>query len=168
MMRQRHYIILAIVAVGLLVCVAVVLRPRQLPLEECSQLYRDYADNPHVTVAFIKDFPVNDTLRADVTTLQATTDSAWCALLFDFGMPQELIELYNSDKSLFIGEDVNTITKTYIDKNNPKKHLTKVNTDSRLLIMSHAKKTISIFMTEEKNVKEKISLSEIKKLKDED
>lgn len=167
-MNKRRVISVAVCLVVAALVLVVKYHPRTVPVEECSQIYRDYADNPHIAVAFIKDFPVNDTLRVDVTTLQATTDSAWCALLFDFGMPQELIELYNSDKSLFIGEDVNTITKTYIDKNNPKKHLTKANTDSRLLIMSHAKKTMSIFMTEEKNVKEKISLSEIKKLKDED
>jgi hypothetical protein len=142
--------------------------PRLFPSHYVSDLYRRYEHNPHIHTTEIHNFHVNDTLSVDALLLQADTDSAWCALLFDFGMPQELIELYNSDKSLFIGEDVNTITKTYIDKNNPKKHLTKVNTDSRLLIMSHAKKTISIFMTEEKNVKEKISLSEIKKLKDED
>lgn len=167
-MNKRRVISVAVCLVVAALVLVVKYHPRTVLVEECSQIYRDYADNPHIAVAFIKDFPVNDTLAVDVTTLQATTDSAWCALLFDFGMPQELNELYNSDKSLFIGEDVNTITKTYIDKNNPKKHLTKVNTDSRLLIMSHAKKTMSIFMTEEKNVKEKISLSEIKKLKDED
>ena len=93
-MKKRHYILLAIVAVGLLVCAAVALRPRQLPLEECSQLYRDYAHNPHVTVAFIKDFPVNDTLRVDVTTLQATDSTGWHSLMLYFGYTEEMIDNY--------------------------------------------------------------------------
>ncbi len=163
-MRQRHYIILAIVAVGLLVCAAVVLRPRQLPLEECSQLYRDYADNPHVTVAFIKDFPVNDTLRADVTTLQATTDSAWYTLLADFGSPEEIIELYKSDKEAFVGKGHHTIIFFFIDKNNPQKRLPRNDPDSRLVIGSHEKKSLLLFLAEDKTIKDAIGLGEVHKL----
>ncbi len=166
-MRKRHYIILAIVAVGLLVCAAVVLRPRQLPPEECSLLYRDYAHNPHVTVAFIKDFPVNDTLRVDVTTLQADSDSAWCALLRDFGAPKEYVDIYKSNKNLFVGEDVNSIIMFSIDKNNPQKRLPDTDSDSRMVIGSHEKMSLCVFLADNSDLKKIIFLNETKKLKNE-
>lgn len=165
MMRKRHYIILAIVAVGLLVCAAVVLRPRQLPLEECSQLYRDYADNPHVTVAFIKDFPVNDTLRVDVTTLQATTDSAWYALLQDFGAPEELIEMYKSDREFFEGKKAKVVTMFSIDKNNLRKRVPFNDPDSRIVKVSYEKMSLCVFNTENENIKKTIKSNEIINLK---
>lgn len=164
MMRKRHYIILAIVAVALLVCAAVVLRPRQLPLEECSQLYRDYADNPHVTVAFIKDFPVNDTLRVDVTTLQATTDSAWVALMVDFGAPKEFIDMYNSDRDFFERDKVNSLTIFYIDKKCIHKRKSKYDPDSWLVIGSFTAKTFCVFMTDDIYFKNQIGLTEFNKL----
>lgn len=145
----------------------IVYRSHTVPVEECSQLYRGYADNPHVTVAFIKDFPVNDTLAVDVTTLQATTDSAWCALLLDFGTPQEMIDDYNSNKEFNEGEDASTIILFYRDKNDLKKRIPSTNPDSRLVIASHRYRTLCIFMTEKNNIKETIELFEIKKLKNE-
>ena len=162
-MKKRHYILLAIVAVGLLVCAGVALRPRQLPPEECSQLYRDYADNPHVAVAFIKDFPVNDTLRVDVTTLQASTDSAWYALLRDFGASEEFIEWYQSNKANLVNDRQNSIFLFSMDKNNPQKRLSENDPDSRLVIGSYAKRTLCVFMTEKK-IRETIIISETKKL----
>ena len=45
-MKKRHYISLAILLVGGLVSAAVLGRPRQLPLEECSPEYLRYKDAP--------------------------------------------------------------------------------------------------------------------------
>lgn len=163
-MNKRRVISVAVCLVVAALVLLVKYHPRTVPVEECSQIYRDYADNPHIAVAFIKDFPVNDTLAVDVTTLQATTDSAWCALLLDFGMPEEFIELYKSNKESFVGDALSSIVAFSIDKNNPQKHLPKDDPDSRLLVGSHAKKTLCIFMAEEKKDKESILLTETNKL----
>lgn len=143
----------------------IVYRSHTVPVEECSQLYRGYADNPHVTVAFIKDFPVNDTLSVDVTTLQATTDSAWCALLLDFGTPQEMIDDYNSNKEFNEGEDASTIILFYRDKNDLKKRIPNNHPNSRLVIASYNRRTLCIFMTEDNKQKDIIGLTQIKDLK---
>ncbi len=164
-MNKRRVISVAVCLVVAALVLVVKYHPRTVPIEECSQIYRDYADNPHIAVAFIKDFPVNDTLRVDVTTLQATTDSAWCALLLDFGTPEELIEMYKTDKDFFVREDANAITLFYIDNVDIKKFLPSTNPDSRLVIASHRNRTLCIFMTEKNNIKETIELFEIKKLK---
>lgn len=163
---SKHKIIgllACLLAVGLLLTVKY--HPRTVPIEECSQLYRDFADNPHVAVAFIKDFHVNDTLAVDVTTLQADSDSAWCALLRDFGEPEDLINLYNTNRNLFVGEDVNAIEIFYIDKDDTKKHLSVSNLNSLLVIGSHKKKSLCIFHAEEEKYKNIIGLTQIQDLK---
>ncbi len=51
--------------------------PRTTPPERVSDLYRRYEPNPHLSVAFIEGFKVNDTLAVDVTdTLQHDFDFA--------------------------------------------------------------------------------------------
>ena len=166
-MKKRHYISLAILLVGGLVSAAVLGRPRQLPLEECSPEYLRYKDAPGIKASFVKDFPVNDTLAVDVLLLEATSDSAWCALLLDFGASEDLINMYKTDKESLVGENISSFFKFNIDKNNIKKRLPKSNPDSRRVIGSHAKRSLCIFMTDKKAEQENISLNELKKLKDE-
>lgn len=164
-MNKRRVISVAVCLVVAALVLVVKYHPRTVPIEECSQIYRDYADNPHIAVAFIKDFPVNDTLAVDVTTLQATTDSAWCALLLDFGTPQEMIDDYNSNKEFNEGEDASTIILFYRDKNDLKKRIPNNHPGSRLVIASYNRRTLCIFMTEDNKQKDIIGLTQIKDLK---
>ncbi len=143
---------------------ALVYRSHTLPLSQCSELYRSYLGNPHIRAAFIKDFPINDTLSVDALTLQADSDSAWCELLTDFGMPKEYMELYLTNKELFVGEGVNAITLFYIDKDNPKDRKLKNNPDSRLTIIDHATQSLCVFLTEEPLLKEEIGFIKTQKL----
>lgn len=77
---------------------AVVLLPRIVPYEQCSDLYKQYADTEGITATFIKEYPINDTVAVDVTLLAATTDTAWALLQDRFNVPpmspvaQQLIE----------------------------------------------------------------------------
>lgn len=166
---KKHKIIgllACLLAVGLLLMVKY--HQRTVPFEECSQIYRDYADNPHIAVAFIKDFRVgsanNDTLAVDVTTLHADSDSAWYALLLDFGTPEELFGLYKSNSQIFVGEDISSIVMFHIDKDNPRKRLPSTHPDSRLVIGSLRERSLSVFMTDDDSLKQTIGLSETKKL----
>ena len=144
---------------------ALVYRSHTLPLSQCSELYRNYLGNPHIRAAFIKDFPINDTLSVDALTLQADSDSAWCELMADFGIPKEMIELYKSDKELFVGEKISSIIKYCIEKNNPQKRASMTDPNSWLVIGSHTKRSLCIFITEDSNQKDLISLTELKKVK---
>lgn len=164
-MNKRTCITLAIIAVGLAVCAGFFLFPRQLTPEECGALYQRYKDAEGIDASFIKDFPVNDTLSVDVTTLQATTDSAWCALLLNFGTPQEMIDDYNSNKEFNEGEDASTIILFYRDKNDLKKRIPNNHPGSRLVIASYNRRTLCIFMTEDNKQKDIIGLTQIKDLK---
>ena len=144
---------------------ALVYRSHTLPLSQCSELYRSYLGNPHIRAAFIKDFPINDTLSVDALLLQADSDSAWCELLTDFGASKDLITLFKTKKELFVRDSLSSITIFYIDKNHPEKHIPLTEPNSCLVIGSHEKRAISIFITEEMNKKTAISKSQIKNLK---
>ena len=166
-MNKRTCITLAIIAVGLAVCAGFFLFPRQLTPEECGALYQRYKDAEGIDASFIKDFPVNDTLATDALLLEAATDSAWCELLADFGMPKSLIDRYTFDKKSLVSDGRNSITKFYMDKDNIKKRKSRKKPESRLVIASHTKRCICVFLTDEQKTKETISLTEIKKLKNE-
>ena len=57
-----------------------------LPERHVSDIYRRYHNADGIAASYIHNFPVNDTLRLDVTLLEATTDSAWQALCADFAI----------------------------------------------------------------------------------
>ena len=138
--------------------------PHLFPSSDVSDLYRRYEHNDFIRVSEIHDLPINDTLAVETLLLEASTDSAWYALLSDFGAPQELIELYQSNRNLFMGGSVNSITLLYIDKNHLGKFLPKTDPDSRMVIVSFEKRSMSVFMTENNNIQAIVQLSEIIKL----
>ena len=61
--------------------------PRTVPLWECSEVYRRYADSEHVAAAFLKDFRVNDTVCVDVTLLEARDSLGWERMSEGFSLP---------------------------------------------------------------------------------
>ena len=54
---------------------------RTLPESQCSEVYRRYAHVPGVEAAFVKGFPINDTVAVDVTLLRATDSAGWAYLM---------------------------------------------------------------------------------------
>ena len=66
---------------------AVILWPRTVPFEQCSEIYQKYANVEDVSASFIKDYKVNDTVYVDVTLLEATDSVGWVTLKKDFDIP---------------------------------------------------------------------------------
>lgn len=167
-MKRNTHIVIAIVTVCLLAALvgAVKLFRYYLPQEGpgCT-LFEQYKGNPYVKACLLRDFRVDDTLAVDVVLLEATTDSAWCELLLDFGASEDLMNMYKTNKEFFISDERNSILLFYVKKSNLKKRLPPGHPDSRLVIASFIKQSICVFMTEENNVKKTIGLSEIIKLK---
>ncbi len=80
--------------VTLTVCLLIVLGtltvklwPRTVPFEQCSEIYKKYANVEKVKASFIKNFKVNDTVFVDVTLLEATDSMGWATLKKDFEIP---------------------------------------------------------------------------------
>jgi hypothetical protein len=93
-MKPRHYIALALTLVGVALVVAMLLLPRPLPPDECSDIYRQYKDTPGIKASFIKDYPLDDTTTIDVTMLQAKDTNVWnntIIKLFHIENPDEYI-----------------------------------------------------------------------------
>lgn len=93
-MKPRHYIALALTLVGVALVVAMLLLPRPLPPDKCSDVYRQYKDTPGIKASFIKDYPIDDTTTIDVTMLQAQDTNVWnntIIKLFHIENPDEYI-----------------------------------------------------------------------------
>lgn len=161
-LRWGAFLLLCLLA--LIVPAALVYRSHTVPLSQCSELYRRYVGNPHLRSSFTQDFPINDTLALDVLLIEADSDSAWCALLIEFGMPKEMMEEYLSDTKKYEGNGSNIISLFTIDKNNPQKRLSLEEIDSRIVSVSFARKSLCVFLTENKTIKEAISDGKIHKL----
>ncbi len=82
MSRRTFWILivaLCLVAAGLSLWL-----PREAAARRVSDLYRRYEPNPHLSVAFIEGFKINDTLAVDVTTVTALDDEGWDTLRDDY------------------------------------------------------------------------------------
>lgn len=112
-MKKHHLISLAVGIAALLSILAWKLWPRQLPSQQCDSIFLRYENNKHVSVAYFKDFPINDTTFVDVTTLHATTDSAWNALCDDFISPH----YSNEEKEIVVHG--NSVTFFTVSRKNP-------------------------------------------------
>lgn len=75
---------LAIIGIAL----AVRFWPRNVPFDQCSEVYKTYANSPGIKASYIKDFCINDTVSVDVTLLEATDTIGWNTLKRDFPSPK--------------------------------------------------------------------------------
>ena len=71
--------------------------PHTLSYDECSDVYRHFADMrlPGVRVTYVQDKIINDTLCLPVTLLQAETDEGWAAIDSLFGLTADRNKLIN-------------------------------------------------------------------------
>ncbi len=132
-------------------------RPRTVPLEECSQLYRTYADDPHIAAAYIHNLRVNDTLTVDATLLHALDSTGWHRLMLDFGFPSEMIDYYYKNPPAFMSGN--------IDKTNPKIHPPFGDPNCELLYASPKEQTFCIYHTNLEKVGTSVFKKEVSTVK---
>ncbi len=120
--------------------------PRTVPLEECSELYRRYAGAEGLEVSFVQGYRLNDSVRVDVTLLQATDSTAWVGLTEDV-WPKEN---YSSTEREIIMKMVNKTPVVIVSS--PKGHLglpPDTNyLDNDLVAVCKEKRIVSIFHIE--------------------
>lgn len=124
---------------------AVLLLPQVVPFDQCSDVYKRYADMDGVDATFIKDYKVNDTVFVDVTLLEAQTDSAWTILQTDFDVPiipEEYRELVASS---------NSVDFWLASKDNPKDRKDTIISHNDIIVMSRQMQTICICHIENKH-----------------
>lgn len=125
-------IFLAIVLVAL----AVRLWPRTVPFDQCSDLYKQYANVEGIDATFIKDYKVNDTVFVDVTLLEAIDSVGWDILKTDFKVPPHPLEL---QPLIDNGEDL------LFTKHIPKYLANTSAFPYDLLVISHLTHTLTVF-----------------------
>ena len=119
---------------------AVLLLPQVVPFDQCSDLYKQYANVEGIDATFIKDYKVNDTVFVDVTLLETKDTALWDSLCKDFGIalfsmyPKEYREIMSIEHSF--GQQV--IKDTIVLENDS---LYKEN----LIIFSHINMSMCIF-----------------------
>ena len=96
---MRHHTLIITILALLLVGGAAAWKflPHTLSYDECSDVYRHFADMrlPGVHVTYIQDKIINDTLRLPVTLLQAESDEGWAAIDSLFGLTADRNKLIN-------------------------------------------------------------------------
>ena len=135
-------LLLAALAVGLFLHS----RPRQLPEEECGPVYQLYSHSQGIKASFIQNFEINDTISVNVTTLQATTDSAWEMLKRNFNIKKTS---QSTQQKIDAGEDV--ISMVFSSKTDPGQPDTTNRANNNILTISRLNKMISIFITTDEN-----------------
>lgn len=102
--KPKQIILSAVIFLAVLgVALAVRLWPRTVPFDQCSDLYKQYANVDGIDATFIKNFKVNDTVFIDVTLLEAKNDSAWLTLQTNLSIPiipEEYRELFENTDAI--------------------------------------------------------------------
>ena len=110
-----------------------------LPERHVSDIYRRYHNADGIAASYSHTFPVNDTLRLDVTLLEATTDSAWQALCADFAISDIVETIEDIDPHAIFSRQVNRHDYAQIVRGD--------SPDAEILAISYDSKTLSIFHT---------------------
>ena len=91
MSKRMWLLTLALSLLAVLAAVAWRCWPRTVPLSQCSEVYQRYHDIPGIQASFIKNKQINDTLRLDMTILEAEDSLAFANLLKSMSKSDEYI-----------------------------------------------------------------------------
>lgn len=123
-------------------CLIVIRCPRTVPLDQCSSIYRHYAEMPGIDATFIKDYKVNDTVAVDVTLLEARDAAGWETLKRDFAVPELDAELQQ-----FIDNGEDLIFSHKIAKNGKSLNAQADTAKYDVLASSYYSHTLTVFHT---------------------
>ena len=135
--KPKQFLLPAIIFLAIvLVALAVRLWPRTVPFDQCSDLYKQYANVEGIDATFIKDYKINDTVFVDVTLLEAIDSVGWDILKTDFKVPPHPLEL---QPLIDNGEDL------LFTKHIPKYLANTSAFPYDLLVISHLTHTLTVF-----------------------
>ena len=109
------------------------------PQRHVSDLYRRYHNADGIAASYIHNYPVNDTLRVDVTLLEATTDSAWQTLCADFAISDIVETIEDIDPHAIFSRQVNRHDYAQVVRGD--------SPDAEILAISCDTKTFAVFHT---------------------
>ena len=174
---MRHRTLIIIILSLLLVGGAAAWKflPHTLSYDECSDVYRHFADMrlPGVRVTYIQDKIINDTLRLPVTLLQAETDEGWAAIDSLFGLTANRNILINDTtipdevKQLLLN-NAPSFTTQRSHRETPEQHITSMDMrpDDVTVYIFHDLRCVTIYETGIVEEEAQIHLQNSKELKE--
>ena len=87
-MKRRWTITLIVILAAVAAVLAYKYWPRTADDSECSAYYHDWQQREGVQATYIKGKSLNDTLRVDLTLLQATDADGWALLCREFDIAE--------------------------------------------------------------------------------
>lgn len=150
-MRRHRITTLVVLLLAVLCGTGLKTLPRTVPFEQCSEVFQRYCATPGVKAAFIKDFPVNDSISFDLITLQATDSLAWYTLKHDFGINEPT---QAQKEQIANGEDLFVIQKEQSAETTADSDPEHLNTN--IFTASHLNQSITIYHIENRNQLEAI------------
>ncbi len=92
-MKINRWIVVLLGVIALATSVAALCRAcdRRVVESECSEVYRRYKDRDDLSVAFVKDYRIGDSITVDVTTIEAKDSTKWEKLLSSTNLPRIFI-----------------------------------------------------------------------------
>lgn len=138
-MRYRNAILpkvffVAIAIAGAAVSAWIYCHPRQLPLKECSAIFRQYHKTDGIDGVYIKAYSLNDSVSVPVTVLIAKDSATWMALKADFGKS----DLHQKNSH-------NVITTWMAPKDHYDQPMDSILLNNDILVLSEYWKTIEVF-----------------------
>lgn len=98
--RRFWTIIIAITIAELAVFVAVQQWEYVFPSSAVRRLYNHYRNADDINAIYVKGYKINDSVKTDVTILEALTDSSWASLCDELCItlpPPEILEYFRDD-----------------------------------------------------------------------
>jgi len=140
------FLLLAIASI--LVVVAVKYWPRVLTPDQCSEVYRRYKDRDNLSVAFVKDYRIGDSITVDVTTITAKDSASWEQLLRGLNVHEYTISL----NTKYVKDGGSPVVTSYRQKANPEKICQDDNYSNRILMVTaYREQTVYFFEIDTKN-----------------
>lgn len=133
-MKKWHKTLLVAAAI---LAVSVAVWRYTAPQRQVSDLYRRYEHADGIAASYIHNYPVNDTLRVDVTLLEATTDSAWNGLVKEFNFGDQ----FNAE----LPSDTNAVSFWFAPRNHYNLPMDSTLLNNDIVVASQYRKTMAVF-----------------------
>ena len=142
-MKINRWIVVFLGVIAIATSVAALCRAcdRRVVESECSEVYRRYKDRDNLSVAFVKDYRIGDSIIVDVTTITAKDSAGWKWLMIATNS-EPLIDSLHQES---IRKEQVTLSIYKCPKDHPEIHFYNDSAEYNIVICSPMEKTLYIF-----------------------
>ena len=163
-MKINRWIVVLLGVIALATSVAALCRAcdRRVVESECSEVYRRYKDRDDLSVAFVKDYRIGDSITVDVTTITAKDSASWEQLQREMNQSENMIK----QRRELVNEGRYLLYDYYCEIGHPEHRIPYEEGRCCLVFLNYTEKTIYIFHITSHEQAFKIQKSKIKEVYD--